>query len=1267
MADQSGLQLPPPADWPAFERITRRVFARLLDDPLTQLNGRSGQDQHGIDILARRIDGRYVGIQCKLKDQLANDRDLKLSQFRSEVLAARDQFKPSVGTFILATTAANDAELQEYARLLTEEFHQDGIDVQFYGWHQLQSLIGENVELREQYLGIEGVTDLSAKLDRHQSATDEKLSAILKLLPLTQDATNPHIKRSLDRTKGKMERGRVREALGDLLALKEDEWAEASTENQFILLTQIGSAYWQLNDRDTAVPYFIEASRLMPEHEKGLANLAASLAVTGDPKGARKASLKLLAINPATEMGLLALIQAQEALEPLSDPFDAVPSDRRSCEEAYLGAIQVLRNRNDERWTSLADEGLATHPESELLEKMQADSVLYRIAITDGVHAGARAQSCPTWPEIEKAADTLMRLWKAHIALDPTETDLELAQNLAQLLRALQRIDEGLEVLEKAGLDKMPNGRMTHIHAILLVLAGRGPEGRAKIAERLDVIPNRLLACHLSKDQSEVRVLLDEGDWSTATRDELLWRALLHIEALRELEPDVDLTPDLETLMEEYPERLLPLVALGRQSASPAQIDAVAERIVAAVKPDIPFRDLLLACEWLHQARKSQHLVELLGPRLSPEIDTPALHWLVEALTELGDRAGLDKLLTSVPEPLASTPRFVEYKAMAAFNSGDVAKARAAVEKRLESDPENLTVRLMWVQVLLRQSEEDFIAKWLDTPVETLAGPVGKRAELGHLLSAFGHHERAINLGYRVARENPDHKYAQERFLASCLMYPVAPATPVVASDCVFTLVDGNGNRRDYRLETEDLPRETIDLSKDAPIARAAMGNAVGDSIRLPAQMRGAPDQIFTIEAVRHKHAHYFQLLADTMPTHFDGPVMLHKFSIDPETGAGIDVLHDTLRISSEEHRETIEQYRVGALPFRMLALTVGKDVIECYDGLGNYPAVRFKAEQGRVNAEAAAGIASNQKRGCLVDAITMEIIRRNELLDVVRAVAGPVFITQDTLDLFITRCERNRQLGALQDAGTFSHHNGETVHYPDVPVLREAAAEERAKARDWVIANCKVVPSVGPTGLARKLNNKLPEELQALLVDDILAAAQADVALLSDDLGYRMVARASGVNITFGVTAVLRFALEKEAIGHAEYVAKLSKLAAAQHTFLPISSNDLRQALALDNGELGRVIRPLLALLGGPGCDLPSHLSVAVTFLDAVWSLPGFEQIRLPLLLHVADRLLGAGTPARTELRAAIFRDPDMGVEQLYHHVAAVIEKAEQPPVESK
>jgi hypothetical protein len=63
----SNTHLPKPKNWEDFERSVRVLFECFLNDPNTQLHGRQGQSQHGVDVYGQRENNQWVGIQCKKK------------------------------------------------------------------------------------------------------------------------------------------------------------------------------------------------------------------------------------------------------------------------------------------------------------------------------------------------------------------------------------------------------------------------------------------------------------------------------------------------------------------------------------------------------------------------------------------------------------------------------------------------------------------------------------------------------------------------------------------------------------------------------------------------------------------------------------------------------------------------------------------------------------------------------------------------------------------------------------------------------------------------------------------------------------------------------------------------------------------------------------------------------------------------------------------------------------------------------------------------
>lgn len=142
MATLKSSRFPPPRSWEEFELLCADLFRNIWNDPGTQKNGRSGQPQHGVDIFGRPDRGTsYAGVQARNKVQAP--KAVTPAELRSEVQKAR-KFVPALENFILATTAPNDARLQEEARRLTEANAAEGLfSVEVWGWDEIESRLAE--------------------------------------------------------------------------------------------------------------------------------------------------------------------------------------------------------------------------------------------------------------------------------------------------------------------------------------------------------------------------------------------------------------------------------------------------------------------------------------------------------------------------------------------------------------------------------------------------------------------------------------------------------------------------------------------------------------------------------------------------------------------------------------------------------------------------------------------------------------------------------------------------------------------------------------------------------------------------------------------------------------------------------------------------------------------------------------------------------------------------------------------------------------------
>lgn len=145
-------QIPPPKSWEKFEDLVRALFAAVRRSPLTQKNGRAGQKQHGVDVYGtpEAEPGKTFGVQCKGKSESYGAK-ATIAEFDTE-LAKADKFKPALGHWTFATTAPNDAPLQEHARLVSERREREGqFPVVAIGWETIQALLSSHQAVVEEF------------------------------------------------------------------------------------------------------------------------------------------------------------------------------------------------------------------------------------------------------------------------------------------------------------------------------------------------------------------------------------------------------------------------------------------------------------------------------------------------------------------------------------------------------------------------------------------------------------------------------------------------------------------------------------------------------------------------------------------------------------------------------------------------------------------------------------------------------------------------------------------------------------------------------------------------------------------------------------------------------------------------------------------------------------------------------------------------------------------------------------------------------------
>ncbi len=136
---------PKPKSWDEFEAIVWDLFRRSWGDPEAQRYGRSGQEQHGIDVFGRsqELGGAYVGVQCKRYE----DEQLTEKVIRNEIRKLEDGIRNSAlpfipAEFIIATTASRDVVLQnKIIQINQERVTSGGFSVALRFWEDLSDML----------------------------------------------------------------------------------------------------------------------------------------------------------------------------------------------------------------------------------------------------------------------------------------------------------------------------------------------------------------------------------------------------------------------------------------------------------------------------------------------------------------------------------------------------------------------------------------------------------------------------------------------------------------------------------------------------------------------------------------------------------------------------------------------------------------------------------------------------------------------------------------------------------------------------------------------------------------------------------------------------------------------------------------------------------------------------------------------------------------------------------------------------------------------
>lgn len=1274
MSQYASTSIPKPKNWQDFENHTCVLFQCILNDPNTVSHGRSGQRQQGVDVYGRRErrDHHWVGVQCKQK---SDSQEITKDELEREVDEAKN-FRPALSELIVVTTAPDDAKIQKVARDITQRHEEEELfSVDVWGWGTLEREITKYRHATEAFH-----PDLSAYSRRQESVSEEILTVttesremLAKLLQqagasnfstgesaadtssAALEAVEETIHSEIDGYRVLLQKGKANTAKSLLESLKGRVWESASERVRFRIKTNIGAAYLKLGADQQAADAFLEAITYDPDDRVGLANVALAYLIKKEPQNAVAAAERALEHDPDNATAAGYLISGHIPDAHVSDPFSVVAETLHDTPEVLTSAINFLSQRDDTDWRRLARQAAERHGDEKPLQRCAAEAVVDEAVSSDNFAIGGAPESEITIEDVRYAASMLQSLWEEVLEAEVERAESALPHNLALALWTLNDFQAAATVLDQA-LERCADDReIRELRAALYFEAGELEAALALIdddAERPGLVIMQAQAL-VGTEPQRARAVIQGKDFSTAPQNQKLAAEQLIIESLLQEDLLDQALAQAEGLVRDHPGSVAPLVELARVQRKCGSKDAEATltRAVDALDGESRFFERFMLANALEEVGRYDDVGTVLQGHVDVGHDTPALRLLLFSYINADRRAAAYDLLVRLSPHVASQPAYL--KALATVNAKrkDFPAAREALDRYLEIKPGDLEMRLRWFQFCLRLNEQDRIEAYLSGDVEGLAGSPELKIELAHWLNQFGFDERALKLAYSVFLYNSASPQVHLRYMG--LMLPPGRATSIpldfetIDDDLGFEIDDGQGGKSWFVIEPDaELRKDETYIAPENDIAQKARGLAPGDTIEW-----GRHRAAWTVVAIKHKYLYALHRSMENFERHFPTTQGLRHVSIDTEAEEPFKEIFKSIKERHDYVQRVFDVLDDNLLPIHVAASALGGDIIEARHGLHEAGRThRVCAGTHPERMQAIEALQTNAVRGCVIDALTLNVIRRLGIENVVREVCGPLCVTGSTRDLYWARHQEIKEAGG--PSMTLYWQDGQYFRHEPSQEEWNAAVHVREADLNWIDVNATIVPAEGavdPSGDLRQINELIGHNF----IDDMLAAQGSGRLLLCQDQAYRILAKQSLGVAGSWLQPLLMLARDENLLSSEEYNEVVSALVDLGDRFISIDGGLLLAAARHDGNSLDRFSH-IAGRLGGAEADILSHIRVAANFLGVVWSEQPDEHTTRKQTSMLLEYLLRGRTDWRNVIGVLrwLFQDRFGRNTALDHHI---------------
>lgn len=848
----------------------------------------------------------------------------------------------------------------------------------------------------------------------------------------------------------------------------------------FYLSFNIGIVLQNIGEYEKASAELRRAYASSPEHPKAIAGLALADLIDGKDKKALEQAISLLK-SEGDHVNLCAAI-AFNAAKRLNVEFDIEGYEYvdPSNEDVIISRLDYTEVVRPDHFEPMLKEAISSAPDNQRLATTWARLVLKDAQQNQAFLLGSKMIDSFE-EDVARCASILVEQLESSLAQNPPNLLLlpSEANNAAVALRLNGKVNEAAALLDRV-LARFPEflKDLAQFRAVLFLQQDRESEAFGLIEAMTENAEFQVMASEieaqigapasaLDRINAALKLTMPDGLRSQALATKARIGFCLSDrnaadEAIEEINSDFGTAPEFIVIKSAY-SRIFEL----QSAAEEVDVMPAAENEKSANYQEFPnsicdaegwdFFDVFRAANELFNRGSYRKCCDLLRERVSFSHESPALQLLCDACV----RGGMATLAKDISERLSNDVKNSifgwKFGANAAILTGEIAKAVPLTRKLFSENPTSLSSLQWYIQSLLRMNDKKRICRVVKGLNDAeMHGTISEKREYASLLVFAGEVERSRNYAYQLFCEHPNDHRTWMALSASVLALGTLPSDSKdlwltrVQENAAVEVVLPSGESRKYVIENDGVlfPLRHENIPLDHPVSQALLNLKEGDVFEWP--LKGQYGDA-SISYIKHKALDAFHFIMQRFEEKFPDADGLWSIKCDPTQEDGLEEIMDLLRQRAKYGEQKITEYQNGSHPLAMLGVTLGIDAIDTFLSIYREGGATVKVSScsNEDQSNASTWLKFARKKGLLLDALSVYLLRRLEVTDAVESEFGKIGVTQITIDIFTRRLRDAQTMGGFDENGKRRSGN---MSFRDGRIVLSEVSEDEIKKRSILI-----------------------------------------------------------------------------------------------------------------------------------------------------------------------------------------------------------------------